>query len=119
MSKPRKTSKYSKASRFIGPEDVRRGDYVTITHTTCQVLPCDMAVTGGRDVEPIRVRALSEIAGWPLKVIGVCLPFVTTVDADGDHWTLDFRRHELARVARSYGQATFKSVRAAAKGRRK
>ena len=119
MSKIKKNLKQSKASRFVGPEDVRPGDYVTISHITHEVIACDAPVTGSQEMAPIRVRTLSALAGWPFKVVSVSLPFVMVIDADGDHCTLDFRCHQLARVPKSYGKAAFKSVRAAVARRRK
>ena len=119
MGKTGKKLKQSEASRFVGPEDVRPGDYVTISHITIEVLACDAPAIGVKEMEPIRVRTMSMMAGWPFKVISVSLPFVMVVDADGDHTTLDFRRHELARVAKSYGEAAFQSVRTTAKRRGK
>jgi len=119
MSKISKDLKQSEASRFVGPEDVRPGDYVTISHTTHEVIACDAPITGSQEMEPIRVRTLSALAGWPFKVVSVSLPFVMVIDAYGDHATLDFRRHQLARVPKSYGKAAFTSVRAAQKRRSK
>jgi hypothetical protein len=117
MSKISKHHKQSKASRFVGPEDVQPGDYVTISHTTHEVIACDAPVIGGQEMTPMRVRTMSLMAGWPFKIVSVSLPFVMVIDADGDHATLDFRRHQLARLAKSYGKAAFKSVRAAEKRR--
>ena len=98
MGKIRKNRKQSEASRFVGPEDVRPGDYVTVSHATIEVLACDAPVAGVKEMDPIRVRTMHPMAGWPFKVISVSLPFVMVVDAYGDHSTLDFRRHELAKV---------------------
>jgi hypothetical protein len=106
-------------SRFIGPEDVCVGDFVTVTDYTHQVAPCESEYTSDRELEPIRVQMMSPMAGWPMKVVAVSLPYVAIIDADGDHFSLDFRRQRLARVARSYGKAFFKSVRNERKRRNK
>ncbi|MHC4996202.1 MAG: hypothetical protein ACYTGQ_14255 [Planctomycetota bacterium] len=110
---------FNEASRFIGPEDVCVGDFITVTDCIHQISPFERMDTRDREVDPIRVEMMSRMAGWPLKVVAVSLPYVAIIDADGDHFSLDFRRHRLARVARSYGKALFKSVRAERKRRNK
>ncbi len=106
-----------KPSRLIGPEDLKVGQYVTVAETTWQLLcpsedvPC--AGGPGVGVEPrlAHVTGWADGAGWPLRVIGVCLPFAFAQTATGDHVSLDLRRHRLSRLSRAYGDAVFGALK--------
>lgn len=98
----------TKPSRLIGPEDVKRGDYVTVTHTMyefyhdiCPSLPDD-------DIKIMRATVMSDEAGQAKKVIAVCLPFVLVENSLGRQESLDLRRHRIARLSKSYGREAFK-----------
>lgn len=92
--------------RPIAPEDVAVGDVVVITHRTDLVVPhCD-AYTARAEIEPIRVRVMPDCAGWPYRVLAVCLPFLLVEEPEHDGvYNLDTRRLELARVSPGYYQA--------------
>lgn len=107
--------KQTKPSRVIGPEDVRRGDYVTVTHTMyeyfqdlCPSLPDD-------DVKIVRVTVMSDEAGQAKKVIAVCLPFVLVEDIAGKRESLDLRRQRIAILSKGYGRKAFKKKKPAKK----
>ena len=108
----------TKPSRVIGPEDVRRGDYVTVTHATYEFLPDGCTNTSDKEVSPVRVTAMHHEAGRPYKVVSVCLPFVLVQDACNKLDTMDLRRHRIARVSRKYGKQTFKAMKALSKNDR-
>ena len=98
----------TKPSRAIGPEDVKRGDFVTVTHTMheylqdlCPSLPED-------DVKIVRVTVMSEEAGQAKRVIAVCLPFILVEDIANKRASLDLRRHRIARLSKGYGRIAFK-----------
>lgn len=109
--------KESKVSRFIAGEDVARGDYITITRVRYELVPCFCEVDTTHDA--MRINVTPDIAGLPLKVKGVCLPFVLVKSPRGRHATLDLRRHTVARLARDYGRAAFRRLKADAKAKRK
>jgi hypothetical protein len=98
--------KLFKPSRYIGPEDVEPGQFVTIAETTVQVLPEGPGMGTGR-IEPQSVTILPGCAGMAFEVIAVCYPFVLVRDRDGDRYGLDLRRHRLARLSKAYGKAAF------------
>ena len=104
--------KLSKASRLIGPEDVRAGQYVTLAEKTWQILciPDDCSAVAA---EPriAHVSGLPEEAGWPLRVLKVCLPYVFVENASGGHGMVDLRCHRLSRLSKSYGRAVFEATR--------
>ncbi|MAE66801.1 MAG: hypothetical protein CMJ18_21290 [Phycisphaeraceae bacterium] len=72
----------------------------------------DCAQAWQRDVETSRVRYIPEQSGRPLKVLGVCLPFVLVRRPDGRHVTLDLRRHHVVRLSKSYGRRAFAGIAA-------
>ena len=106
--------KLSKASRLIGPEDVRAGQYVTIAETTWQFacIP-DACDSFAGEARIVHVSGWPEASGWPLKILKVCLPYAFAETASGAHVTLDVRRHRLSRLHKSYGRAVFEACRKA------
>ncbi|MHC4966970.1 MAG: hypothetical protein ACYTGE_18965 [Planctomycetota bacterium] len=88
------TSKKPSLASSIAPEDIRRGDYVAVLHVIDQYFPCCFDRAG---TDPVNIRMLPSFRVQPLKVIDVCLPFVTALKAGGSVITLDVRRYELAR----------------------
>lgn len=105
--------KLPKASRLIGPEDVRPGQFVAIAETTWQYvcLPCDYSVA--TEARVVHVTGWPEGSGWPLKILKVCLPYAFAETASGAPVTIDLRRHRLARLRKSYGCAVFETYRKA------
>ena len=93
-------------SRLIGPEDVRVGAFVTVSEQTFQMI----APPDGCGVSPTlhHITGVPWNAGTAYKVVGVCLPFVATIDRDGDAETFDLRRHRLALLSDSFGRQVFK-----------
>jgi hypothetical protein len=93
----------------IAPEDIQRGQYVAILNVIEQYLPCCFSEPGS---EPVSIRWRPSFQAQPLKVIDVCLPFVTVQRARGAIITLDVRRHELARLDDAYARRVIKRLRA-------
>jgi hypothetical protein len=109
----RADEKLSRASRLIGPEDVRPGEFVTIAETTWQYvcLPCDDSFAS--EARICHVTGWPEASGWPLKILKVCLPYAFAETTSGTHVTLDLRRHRLSRLRKSYGREVFETNRKA------
>lgn len=100
-------------AKSLAPEEVRRGQFVAILHVIDE-LPSflwDADATLLPYDEPVRIRFVSPGGGVPLKVKSVCLPFVLVKAPTGDNYTLDLRRYRLARLNRSYAQATWKAFK--------
>ena len=95
----------------IAPEDIRRGHYVAVLHVIDQYCAYWFDHLPGR-IEPVNIRTLPEDEPQPLRVIEVCLPFVTALRPDGTVVTLDVRRHELARLDDAYARRVVKRLRA-------
>ena len=104
------TSKKSSLAVPIAPEDIRRGHYVAVLHVIHQYLPCHFDTF---ETEPVNIRWRPGFQAHPLKVIDVCLPFVTVVKPKGAVITLDVRRHELVRLDDAYARRVVKRLRAA------
>jgi hypothetical protein len=105
----------STLARTLAPEEIRRGDFVTLLSVTYEVpsyfWDAD-AVTLPRD-EPVRIRCMAERSGVPLKVRGVCLPFVLVKEPRGERSTLDVRKCRLAKLDPSYAADAWKAYKKA------
>ncbi len=108
----------TKPSRVIGPEDVRCGDYVTVTHTLYEYIQDPCSSTPGHEIPIARVTVMSDDAGKAKKIVEVCLPFVLVKDATGKLDSLDLRRHRIARLTKAYGRRAF-CAKIAKKSRKK
>ncbi len=97
----------------LAAEDIRSGTYVAVLHNIEQYVPyCLDTLPSSRRIEPISVRLVPEDEAHPLKVLEVCLPFVTARKHDGSLVTLDVRRQELARLDDGYARRLVKRLRA-------
>lgn len=95
----------------LAPEEIRPGDYVAVMQVVYE-LPsffwCADTLLIPPD-KPIRLQFLPEDGGTPLKVRSVCLPFVLTKTASGEHRTIDLRKYRLARLNRRYAKIAWKA----------
>ena len=94
------------SKRIRSPEDIRPGDFIAVTHTRFELIPDNLEpMLGGTEIEPIRLTALPNEAGTPMKVIALCLPFVIGETAYAARVVVDTRRHALIRVSEDYAMA--------------
>ena len=102
--------KLPKPSRHVGPEDIRPGDYLTVTHATYEFIPfgCTPDYDPDAEVKTKRVTFIPDEAGQPLKVVAVCPPFVLVKSMDKQRGSLDLRRHHVAKLSDIYGRKVFK-----------
>lgn len=100
-------------AKSLAPEDVRVGDYVAPLHETYDYASffwcCDDALEDRSQTVPIRFVASG--SGEPLRVKAFCLPFVLVKHPVRGDFTLDIRRHQLARLDRAYGKLAWKSLK--------
>jgi hypothetical protein len=104
-------------AKALAPEDIRPGDFVTPLYVIAEIPSfwwCCDAWTLPLD-EPVRIRFTPSSDGAPLKVQSVCVPFVLTKTASGEHRTLDLRTCQLARLHRAHGRRDWKAIRKAAR----
>lgn len=86
----------------VAGEDVACGDFVALLNVTYE-LPtylwhgCDAPLSTEKLV---RLTPMASESGKPLKVIGICLPFLYVRSASGEMQTLDLRRMQVVRLDR-------------------
>lgn len=100
-------------AKSLAPEDVRVGDYVSPLHETYDYASffwdCDDALDDRSQTVPIRF--LASDSGTPLQVKSVCLPFVLVKHPTRGSYTLDIRRHQLARLDESYAKQAWQALK--------
>ena len=105
----------------LAPEDIRTGDLVAPLHVTYEFPSffwCgDSAVLPPS--EPVRIQQLPPGSGIPLKVKAVCLPFVFVASPSGEPQALDVRQYQLARLAPSYGERAWRTLKKEWKAQRR
>jgi len=103
-------------ARPLAPEDVRAGDYVAILDEICE-LPSyfwnDCDALAPRD-QLVRIRHIPASEAVPMKVRGVCLPFVLVKQPTGPRRTLDVRKSRLARLDPTFARAAWKAYKKSA-----
>ncbi len=85
-------------SHCVAGEDLRVGEYIAVLSTMGEFLShawdrCDLPPD-----EVVRVRYVPSMAGIPLKVFGICLPFVYTRQSNGSVAIVDLRMTRVARL---------------------
>ena len=108
-----------KLCKELAPEDVRRGQFVSVLYIIDETVPFSVdADSPWRSKEPLRYKLLPWQGVRPMRVIDVCLPFVLVKQADGFHQTLDVRQSRLAHVSERFGRLAFKRAKADEKRRK-
>jgi len=108
-------------AKSLAPEDIALGDYVAVlkvlyelpTYLWCGDSAFDSAIEQ-RD-QPVRMELMPFESGLPMRVTGVCLPFVMVCEPAGSNYPLDIRRHRLARLDRNFAEAAFKAMKPSGK----
>src|SRR6476620_12211256 len=99
-------------ARSLAAEDLRCGDFVGILNETIE-LPSYHWRSDGQLLPPdelVRIVYRPTEGGTPLKVKAICLPFVFVKNPNGQHQTLDVRRHNLVRLSQSYARVVWKTL---------
>ncbi|XAL98398.1 hypothetical protein OT109_12515 [Phycisphaeraceae bacterium D3-23] len=98
------------ATRAVSPDDLRRGDYVAVMHTTEQFVVRNDKSWGG-ELKVVSAKLFPYESGETFRVRAVCLPFVFTRVASGGYRTLDLRSHHLRRLDKAFGKLAFHAQR--------
>jgi len=102
----------SHAIQPVAPEDIHAGDYLALTHRSYQLLPDSLENWGGNNtVKTVRVDVMPCDSGEPMRVLAVCLPFITAVSPHRFVTTIDLRREHVGRLPKAYGRHVFKQHR--------
>ena len=100
-----------RAAQPLAADDLRIGDGVTVGQATAQMFADADPPPGDDNLRLLRTRYIPEVAGRPLKVEAICLPFVLARDPSGDRLILDLRRHHLLRLDHRYTRRAFKALK--------
>ncbi|MBB6429038.1 hypothetical protein [Algisphaera agarilytica] len=106
QTKPLKLS----AARTVAAEDLRVGDGVTVAYVTLQVLASEDPPPGETHNRVLKADYIPHDAGDPLRIVGVCLPFVLAENAYKRHVTLDVRRQHLVKLDSAYTRRALKKL---------
>ena len=106
----------SVAARVAG-EDIKQDDYITVLNDVVEFPSFLWAASDSRlpPEEPVRVTFQPGHAGYPYRVITVCLPFVYAKRPKGGMEIFDTRTEQLVRLAPHSGRAVWLRLRKAAK----
>lgn len=97
----------------IAGEDLCAGMFVSVLNETLE-FPSFLWDTSTGTLAPqdlVRITCIARDAGAPLKVEGVCLPFVFVRDPAGTCRTLDVRRMQLVRLDERYAKRVRKALK--------
>jgi hypothetical protein len=97
-------------AKALAPEDVRAGDYVAVLDEVCEMPSFfwDDCMATARE-EVVRIQYMPDGDAAPMRVRGVCLPYVLVKQPHGGSRTLDVRKSRLARLDRRYARAAWKA----------
>ena len=98
-------------AQCVAGEDLQIGEYITCLTTTGEYLSC-LWDTCGHTLPPdevVRVRYIPPRAGQPLKIVGICLPFVYVQGAKiKTVEVLDLRMTQVVRLDRECAKEIWK-----------
>lgn len=103
--------KSKRTSQPVAPEDLRCGEYVSITQVVMEHLPCELERPSWENQGPVKTLWLPFCAPRPMKVVDISLPFVFVQMATGKHEVVDVRRFRLARLPEPFGKKAFKRLK--------
>jgi hypothetical protein len=101
----------------IAGEDLACGDYIALLNETID-FPSFLWDACGASLSPhelVRLKVIPGNAGYPLRVIAICLPFVYAKTPSGETATIDTRRTQLVRLHRKCAKVIWKELRSAPK----
>jgi hypothetical protein len=105
------------AAATVAGEDLACGDYVALLNETVD-FPSFLWDACGASLSPhelVRLKVIPSAAGYPLRVIAICLPFVYAKTPDGKAVTIDTRRTQLVRLHRKCAKVMWKELRSMSK----
>lgn len=113
------TNSDTQLGRSVAPEDLRRGDFVSILTEIAEypsfLWDGDSQLLSAN--EPVRVPCRPDDGGIPLKVKAICLPFVFVKAATGDRRILDVRKCQLVRLSSDYVRSVWKALKKSNRGK--
>lgn len=109
------------ATRRVAADDVRPGMWLTVSRDVCE-LPsffwgCETPAE--EQAIPVRWEFTPRDSGSPLRVRGVCLPYVFVEDIKGTTRTIDLRQTEVTQLHKEYVDVVRKFARKKKKRKQK
>ena len=107
------------AARIAG-EDINQGDYVATLNEIYELPSFLWSCSGATSPvdEPVRIRFIPCDAGYPYKVVAVCLPFVYAKRPLGGVNVIDTRQQQLVRLNPDRSRSVWKQIRKTLKKKR-
>lgn len=98
-------------AQSVAGEDLQTDEFIAVLSTTGEYLShawdrCDLPPH-----EVVRVRYVPSIAGLPLKITGICLPFVYTRRSNDIVEIIDLRMTVVARLNTDCAKAVWKQLK--------
>ncbi len=97
----------------VAPEDLRCGDIIALLNEVGEypsfLWPLDSQMSPPD--QPVRIRCRARQSGRPLRIVGICLPFVFVETPGRRFRTLDLRQCECVRLNREYARLVWKKLR--------
>jgi hypothetical protein len=99
----------------VAGEDLRCGDFITLLNATFEIpfYMWDQVLLPPSEI--VRLKMIPGDAGVPLKVFGICLPFIYAKDSKGEIKTLDLRREQVVRLNGDCAENVWRELKAAHK----
>lgn len=99
-------------ARTLAPEDIAEGMYIAVLHEHESVIPMYLAdnLFDVENLKPYHWRTIPEKVR-PMKVVGVCVPYVLAETTSGKSRLLDIRKTSLAGLSDQFGKVAFKRLR--------
>jgi hypothetical protein len=104
-----------KVAATIAGEDLACGDYVALLNQTVD-FPSFLWDACGLSLSPhelVRLKVIPATAGYPLRVIAICLPFVYAKTPSRETLTVDTRCTQLVKLHRKSAKTVWKELSAA------
>ena len=100
-------------ARSVAGEDLQTGEFISVLSVISEMPSfmwdsCDLSL---RPEELIRLKYIPERAGHPLKIIGICLPFVYVRSSNKAVEILDLRLTQVVRLDRHCAKEIWRLAR--------
>jgi len=100
-------------ARSVAGEDLQIGEFISVLSVISEMPSfmwdsCDLSL---RPEELIRLKYIPERAGHPLKIIGICLPFVYVRSSNKAVEILDLRLTQVVRLDRHCAKEIWRLTR--------
>ncbi len=99
-------------ARCVAGEDLELDEYIAVHSTTGEFLSHAWDRSDLSPDQVVRVRYIPSTAGQPVKVVGICLPFVYVQDRNESTEIIDLRMTQVVRIERECAKEIWKLSKA-------